>query len=137
MLESIHCIRSGGFSGIYGHFHQLECRCGCSVSDFGPCCRLQAGETFWNVPLAFQGHLWPHLLFTLLFLPLCLSWQSAPVPGNCWSKVRSPRTWRIAGPHELVYPQPYKLLLRQAVPSRWGWMLGALQVRPLNFLGKS
>lgn len=36
----------------------------------GSCCRPQAGETFRNVPLAFQSHLWPHLLFTLLFLPL-------------------------------------------------------------------
>lgn len=69
------------------------------LSDFGLCCRPQAGETFWNVPLAFQSHLWPHLLFTLLFLPLCPPWQPEPVPGNCWSKVRSPRTWR----NNLVY----------------------------------
>ena len=62
--------------------------------DFRLCCRPQAGETFRNVPLAFQSHLWPYLLFTILFLPLCPPWQPEPVPGNCWSKVRSPRTWR-------------------------------------------
>lgn len=86
-------ILSGGFSGIYGLSGWLECRCEL-LSDFGLCCRPQAGETFWNVPLAFQSHLWPHLLFTLLFLPLCSAWQPEPVPVNCWSKVRSPRTWR-------------------------------------------
>lgn len=64
------------------------------LSDFGLCCRPQAGETFRNVPLAFQSHLWPYLLFTILFLPLCPPWQPEPVPGNCWSKVRSPRTQR-------------------------------------------
>lgn len=65
-----------------------------SLLDFGLCHRPQAGETFRNVPLAFQNHLWPHLLFILLFLPLYPAWQPEPVPGNCWSKVRSPRTWR-------------------------------------------
>ena len=27
------------------------------LSDFGLCCRPEAGETFRNVPLAFQSHL--------------------------------------------------------------------------------
>lgn len=42
---------------------------GRSLRDFGLCCWPGAGETFRNAPLAFQSHLWPHLLFTLIFLP--------------------------------------------------------------------
>lgn len=88
-------ILSGGFSGIYGSSDGWNAGVG-SLSDFGLLLPASGWGDFSECAPSLPK---PPLASPAVYPPLPPPlppppWQPEPVPGNCWSKVRSPRTRR-------------------------------------------